>query len=43
VAAEAGIAPVRRGAKSIEEMLDELEGLDGLSEEEILAMLEAAE
>ncbi len=42
-APEAGIVPVRRGARSIEEMLDELEGLDGLSEDEILALLESAE
>ncbi|HEV2736020.1 MAG TPA: phosphopantetheine-binding protein, partial [Longimicrobiaceae bacterium] len=40
---EAGIVPARRGARSIEEMLDELEGLEGLSEDEILALLESAE
>ncbi|HEX8276908.1 MAG TPA: amino acid adenylation domain-containing protein [Longimicrobiaceae bacterium] len=42
-AAEPEIAPARRGARSIEEMLDELEGLEGLSEDEILALLESAE
>jgi acyl carrier protein len=41
--AETEIVPARRGAKSIEQMLDELEGLDGLSEDEILALLESAE
>ena len=40
---EEAIAPVRRGARGLEELLEELEGLDGLSEEEILALLEAAE
>ncbi|MEW5928283.1 MAG: amino acid adenylation domain-containing protein [Gemmatimonadota bacterium] len=42
-AAEPEIVPVRRGARGIEEMLDELEGLEGLSEDEILALLESAE
>ncbi|MET0397982.1 MAG: amino acid adenylation domain-containing protein [Longimicrobiaceae bacterium] len=42
-APEAGIVPLRRAARGLEEMLDELEGLDGLSEDEILALLESAE
>ncbi|HEX2189475.1 MAG TPA: phosphopantetheine-binding protein, partial [Longimicrobiaceae bacterium] len=40
---ETEIVPARRGEKGIEELLAELEGMEGLSEEEILALLESAE